>query len=217
MSTFEPSKRNKVRRVPERAAYDRDTIYAIVDAALICHVAFVDEGQPFVIPTLHARIGDTLLLHGSPGSRMLRQVQAGNEVCVSIALVDGLVAAKAVFHHSVNYRSAVLFGRGRKISGEEETRKALQAFSEKILPGRWQEARVPNPAELRVTGAAAIDITAASAKQRSGPAKDDLEDADLAVWSGVIPLHESAGPLQSDSTLPVSASVLALVQKKNGG
>ena len=207
MAQFERTNRNKVRRQPERARYDRESIYAIIDAAPICHVAFVVDGQPFTIPTLHARRGDTLLLHGSPGSRLMRYVQAGNEVCVSFAWVDGLVVAKSVFHHSLNYRSAVIFGRGRKIEGEEELLKVLEAFTEKILPGRWSEARLPTPAELRVTGAAAIEIQSASAKLRTGPPIDDPADADLRIWSGVIPLRPAAGSLDSPSQEDIPTSV----------
>ena len=212
MPIFEPTSRSKVRRLAERASYDSDEIYPILDASLVCHVAFVVEGQPFVIPTLHARIGDTILLHGSPGSRLIRHLQAGNEVSISVALVDGLVAAKSVFHHSINYRSAVVFGRGRKIEGQEELLKGLEAFVEKILPGRWSEARLPNSDELRTTGMAAVDIVSASAKSRSGPPVDDPADLDLPVWNGQIPLRQAAGPLLGDSALPVSPSVEALLK-----
>jgi hypothetical protein len=212
MPVYEPTPRSKVRRLAERASYDSAEIYPILDAALVCHVAFVVEGQPFVIPTLHARIGDTILLHGSPGSRLIRHLQAGNEVSISVALVDGLVAAKSAFHHSINYRSAVIFGRGRKVEGNAELLKGLEAFTEKILPGRWSEARTPNPEELRVTGMAAVDIVSASAKSRSGPPVDDPADLDLPVWNGVIPLHQAAGPLQSGSPLPASPSVEAFLK-----
>jgi len=213
MPIFDPSPRSKVRRLAERASYDSSVIYPIIDAALVCHVAFVADGQPFSIPTLHARMGDSLLLHGSAGSRLIRHLQAGNEVCVSFALVDGLVLAKSVFHHSVNYRSAVVFGRGRKIEGQEEVLQVLQAFTEKILPGRWDEVRPPNPQELRITGVAALEILSASAKDRSGPPGDDPEDAELPVWNGVIPLRPGAGALKSDSPLPVSPSVAAFLKR----
>ena len=215
MNEFERTDRNKVRRKPERACYDSETIYAIVDAAPICHVAFEVDGQPFTIPTLHARLGDTLLLHGSPGHRLIRHVQAGNEVSASFVLVDGLVVAKAVFHHSLNFRSAVIFGRGRKIEGEEELLKVLEAFTEKILPGRWRRARIPDSAELRITGIAAIEIQSASAKLRKGPPIDDGADADLKVWSGVIPLRPAASRPDSSSQEDIPASVQNYIQKLN--
>ena len=193
MSDFEVTPLNRVKRLPDRGHYDRDTIYPIVDAGLICHVAFVVDGRPFVIPTLHARDGDTLLLHGASTSRMLRQVALGGEVCVTITHVDGLVLAKSVFNHSVNYRSAVLFGRGRLVEDEAGKMAALAAFTEKILAGRWADARLPNPTEMKATAVIAVDIESASAKVRTGPPHDDAEDLDLPVWVGVLPLTQVSG------------------------
>jgi len=215
MTAFEPTPRNKVRRLPSRAAYDDKTIYAIIDAAPLCHVGFVSDGQPFVIPTQHARVGSTLYFHGSPGSRLMRAIESGQALCVSFALLDGLVAARSIFHHSVNYRSAVVFGSGRKVEGEEQILAALRAFAEHVLPGRWDEARPPSPAELRATTVAALEIESASAKQRSGPPGDDPADLELPVWSGVIPLRTAAGPLESDSDQPVPPSVQALLKQQS--
>jgi uncharacterized protein len=196
MPDFPRTSRNRVRRSPKRGHYDRQTIYAILDEALICHVAFVQPGdpspQPFAIPTLHARRGDELLLHGATTSRLMRHLACGEEICVAVTLVDGLVLAKTVFNHSVNYRSVVLFGKGYPIESRAEKLAALQAFTEKILPGRWQDARLPNAKELKATAVVALQIEEASAKVRSGPPKDEGEDAGFPTWAGVIPFAQIA-------------------------
>jgi len=188
MTDYPPTDRTRVRRLPDRGHYDRETIYAILDEALVCHVAFVEDGRPFVIPTLHARVGDALLLHGAPASRLLKHLAAGGEVSVAATIADGLVLAKSVFHHSVNYRSVVLFGHGAPVEGDAAKLAALEAFTEKLLPGRWSEARVPNAAELKATAVIRVAIEEASAKIRTGGPKDDPEDLALDVWAGVIPL-----------------------------
>ncbi len=188
MTEFEKTERSRVKRLPDRGHYDRETIYAILDEALICHVGFVQDGQPFVIPTLHARVDDALLLHGAATSRLLRHIAAGGEVSVAATLVDGLVLAKSVFHHSVNYRSVVLFGRGEIVAGDDAKLAALEAFTEKLAPGRWGAARLPNPAELKATAVVSIPIAEASAKVRTGGPKDDPEDLAREVWAGVIPI-----------------------------
>lgn len=193
MSDFDVTPLNRVKRLPDRGHYDRETIYPIVDAGLICHVAFVVDGRPFAIPTLHARDGDTLLLHGASTSRMLRHLAQGGEVCVTVTHVDGLVLAKSVFNHSINYRSAVLFGRGRLIEDEAGKMAALAAFTEKILPGRWADARLPNAVEMKATSVIAVEIESASAKIRTGPPHDDDEDLELPVWVGVLPITQSTG------------------------
>ena len=213
MPVYDPTPLSKVRRMPERASYDSAVIYPIIDAAWICHVAFVSDGQPVSIPILHARVGDTILLHGSAGSRLIRHLQADGEICASFALVDGLVLAKSIFHHSVNYRSAVVFGRGRKVEGEEELLQGMRAFTEKLLPGRWDEVRPPNHAELRTTGMAVVEISAASAKSRNGPPGDDPEDASLPVWNGVLPLRQAPGTPSSTSELPLPASLEDLLRR----
>jgi len=182
----------RVRRKAERGVYDRAVIDAILDEALYCHVGFVADGRPVVIPTLHARVGDRLYLHGSSASRMLRAAAAGGHVCVTATLIDGLVLAKSVFHHSVNYRSAVVMGVAAAVVDGDEKREALRAFTDHVAPGRWQEARQPTEAELLQTSVLSLPLDEASAKVREGPPGDDPEDADLDVWSGVVPLHLAA-------------------------
>jgi nitroimidazol reductase NimA-like FMN-containing flavoprotein (pyridoxamine 5'-phosphate oxidase superfamily) len=192
---------NRVRRLPARGQYDRATIDAIVDEALICHVAFVCDGQPFVIPTIHARLGDEIVLHGAPASRLLKHITAGNSVAIAVTLVDGLVLARSVFHSSMNYRSAVLFGHGRLIEDDAEKRAALKAVSEHLARGRWDDARQPTQAELDATTAVAIAIDSASAKVRTGPPGDDEADYALPIWAGVLPLQLQAQPPLADPRL----------------
>ena len=199
--TFPKTARNKVKRLPERGHYDTATIYPIVDVALICHVGFVLDGQPFVIPTLYARQGDTILLHGAKGSRLLRHIQSGGEVCITITLIDGIVLARSVFHHSINYRSVVLFGTGAVIADDQARLQALEAFTERLIPGRWQDARQPNALELKQTTIVAVPIASASAKLRSGPPGDEAEDLDLPVWAGILPLQQIAGTPLADPQL----------------
>ncbi len=201
MSDFERSEINRIRRVPERGKYDKKTIYRIVDDALICHVAFVQDGRPFVIPTLHARRDDEILLHGANTSRLIRHVAAGNELCLAMTHVDGIVLARSVFHHSINYRSAVLFGRGYLVKGDGKNVAALQQFTERLLPGRWMDARQPNKSELKATSVVAIPIESASAKIRSGPPVDDEEDYVLPVWAGILPVIQSYGVPMADDRL----------------
>jgi nitroimidazol reductase NimA-like FMN-containing flavoprotein (pyridoxamine 5'-phosphate oxidase superfamily) len=195
MSTgpFQKSRRNKLIRHPERGHYDRDMVYAILDEALLCHVGFLQDGLPFVIPTLHARDGDRLLLHGSSASRMIKHLGAGNAACVTVTLVDGLVMARSVFNHSVNYRSALVFGEGEAITEADEKLRALHCFMERQVPGRWADVRQPTDQELKATGVVAISLKTASAKVRVGPPKDEPEDVALPVWAGVLPMHHSMG------------------------
>lgn len=192
---------NKVRRMPERGVYDRDAIYAIVDAALICHVGFVQDGQPFVIPTIHARLGDEILLHGAKASRLLKHVQAGQPICVSVTLLDGLVLARSVFNSSMNYRSALLFGHGRTIEDRAEKLAGLAALTEHLLVGRWEEARQPTEKELQATTLVAISIDSASAKVRSGPPSDDEEDYGLPIWAGILPIRQQFLEPDADARL----------------
>ncbi|CAN5288009.1 MAG: pyridoxamine 5'-phosphate oxidase family protein [Acidimicrobiia bacterium] len=190
----EPSApRTTVRRLAERGVYDRAAIDAVLDEALICHVGFVVEGGPVVIPTIHARSGDLLYLHGSPASRMLRSMRAGDEVCVAVTLVDGLVMARAPFHSSMNYRSVVLFGEPRIVDDPDELWEAFTVLTEHVAPGRWADSRLPNQKEIRGTLVAAVPIDQASAKIRTGPPGDDEEDYDLPIWAGVVPLRLEAG------------------------
>jgi hypothetical protein len=179
--------------MPKRGHYDAETIYAVVDAALICHVAFVQEGQPVIIPTLHARDGDSILLHGASTSRMLQHIGAGHEVCICVTHTDALVLARSVFHHSVNYRSAVLFGRGQLVEDEAAKWVAVQRFTDKLLPGRWADARQPTPIEMKATAVVRVEIENASAKIRTGPPGDDEEDLALPVWSGLLPIETRMG------------------------
>jgi len=193
MTEYARMGRNTVRRHPERGAYDSATIDPLVDAALICHVGFVVEGQPFVIPTLHARDGDTILLHGAAGSRLLKHAATGAPLCITITHLDGLVLARSVFNHSINYRSAVLFGSGHVVDDPAEKLAALLRFTERLLPGRWDDAREPTAKEIRATGVVAVTIESASAKVRSGPPLDDEADRALPVWAGVLPLAARFG------------------------
>ena len=188
-----PTARTKVKRHPERGDYDRATIGAILDEALICHVGFVADGQPYVIPTIHARDGDVLYLHGSPGSRMLRTIKDGVDVCVTATLLDGLVLARAVYNHSMNYRSVVVLGRAREVENRDEKLRAMECVVEHVVPGRWSEARQPNEKELEATMILALPLDEASAKIRTGPPTDFDEDLDLPVWAGVIPLDLRRG------------------------
>jgi nitroimidazol reductase NimA-like FMN-containing flavoprotein (pyridoxamine 5'-phosphate oxidase superfamily) len=191
-----PSKRTTVRRHPERGAYDRATIDAILDEALICHLGFVLEGQPYVIPTIHARDGDVLYIHGSPGSRMLRNVKEGVDICVTATLLDGLVLARSVYNHSMNYRSAVVLGRAHEVTDREEKLHAMERIVEHVVPGRWNDARQPNQGELDATTILTISLEEASAKIRSGPPKDFDDDLALPIWAGVIPLELVPSPPQ---------------------
>ena len=190
MTEFAKTEKTSIKRLPKRGHYDRETIYRILDEALICHVGFAEAGQPFVIPTNFARIDDTIVLHGAKASRLLKHVEAGHPVCVEVTIVDGLVLARSVFHHSVNYRSAVVFGRGRLVTDVQEKLAALEAVTEHIVPGRWKEARLPNQKELNATSVVSIRIDEASAKVRLGPPVDEEEDYTLPVWAGVLPLQE---------------------------
>jgi len=191
----------RVRRHPERGAYERETIDAILDEARICHVGFVHEGRPFVIPTIHARSGDTLYVHGSPASRMLRTLSDGVDVCVTVTLLDGIVLARSVYNHSMNYRSAVVLGRARALAGEAEKLAALEAIVEHVVPGRWDDARRPTEKELNGTLVLALPLDEASAKIRTGPPTDFDDDLGLSVWAGVIPLALEASAPEPDPAL----------------
>jgi len=188
MKEFEVNARNRVNRYPKRGSYDCDTIYPILDEALICHVSFALDGQPFIIPTIHARQGDRILMHGLKGGRMLDYIEAGNPVAIAVTLLDGLVCARTAFNHSMNYRSAVIFGTGHVIEDPVEKLEALRCLTERVVPGRWEHIRAPNEKELKATSMVAIDIEQASAKVRQGPPGDDGADLEFPVWAGVVPL-----------------------------
>ena len=192
----------RVRRLHERARYDREAIDAVLDAGLVAHLGFVSEEQPFVIPTLHARVGDEVYVHGSAASRTLRALEGGIAACLTVTLLDGIVLARSVFEHSMNYRSVVVLGRAVPVDDPEEKLVALEAFTEKLLPGRWAEARPPTPKELRATSVLRLPLDEASAKIRDGgPDDGDTPDAELEVWAGHLPLVVQALPPVPDATL----------------
>lgn len=198
MDSFPVTERTQVRRLAKRGRYDRETVYSILDAGWICHVGFTVDGRPVVIPTAYGRDGGRLIIHGSAASRMLRTMAGGIEVCVTVTHVDGLVLARSAFHHSINYRSVMLFGRARLIEESEAKNDALRLFTEHLLPGRWAEVRTPNEKELKATTVLELPIEEASAKVRTGPPVDDEEDMSWPVWAGVIPLSIVKGAPEPD-------------------
>lgn len=193
--------RTKLRRLPARGHHDRETIDAILDEALVAHLGFVHDGQPVVVPTLHARRGDDVLVHGSAASRALRSLAAGAPACLTVTLIDGLVLARSAFHHSVNYRSVVLFGSARLLESKSEKAEALEAFTQRLVPGRWEHVRWPTPKELKATKVLALPIGEASAKVRTGGPVDDDDDYALDCWAGVVPLEVKSGAPQADPLL----------------
>lgn len=202
MPTDAPSERTQVHRLPERGIYNRDVIDAILDEALICHVGHIVDGHPRVIPTIHARVGDTLYIHGSNASRTLLAARSGAEVCVEVTLIDGLVLARSAFHHSINYRSVVMYGTARLVTDADEKFAAQKALVDHVVHGRSDEARMPNERELNQTTILAIGLDEASAKVRTAPPKDEPEDHGLTVWAGVVPVHLEPGTPDPDPELP---------------
>jgi hypothetical protein len=202
MSKFIPTERTKVRRLPDRGKYDAESVYGILDEAFICHVGFVVESQPYVIPTGFARVNDTLYIHGSAASRMLRTLADGVQVCVTVTLIDGIVMARSGFHSSMNYRSVVILGRAMPVEGRDEKLVALAAFSEQVMPGRWKDLRETTDAELKGTLVLSLPLKEVSAKVRTGPPKDDEDDYALPLWAGVVPLRLTAGNPIDDPRLP---------------
>jgi len=198
---YVPTARTRVVREPHRAVYDRDTAYSILDEGFICHVGFAVDGQPFVIPTGYGRCGDNLYIHGSAASRMLRNLDQGVPVCFTVTLLDGIVLARSIFNHSMNYRSVVVLGTASLVTDPVEKLEALRLLSEHILPGRWAESRQPNEKELKQTSVLRLPIQEFSAKVRQGPAIDDEEDYSFPTWAGVIPLKMIAGEPESDARL----------------
>ena len=197
------SDRATVRRLPERAAYDRKTIEEILDEALFCHVGFIAGERPFVIPTIHVRIGDALYFHGSVASRMLNTLRTSVDVCVTVTLLDGLVLARSAFHHSMNYRSVVVFGKAEEVAEREEKLRVLAALVEHVCRGRSADARPPNESELRQTRVLRLPLTEASAKIRTGPPKDDEGDLSMAVWAGVLPMRLTPGAPVANNELEI--------------
>jgi hypothetical protein len=208
-----PTSRSRVNRLPKRGDYSQKTIYAILDAGFLCHVGFVVDGQPYVIPTGYGRAGDTLYLHGSAASRMLRTLAEGIDVCVTATLLDGIVLARSAFHHSMNYRSVVILGKASAIEEEQEKTAALRVISEQIVRGRWDDVRKPTAQELKATAVLKLPIEEASAKIRIGPPLDDEEDYALNVWAGVLPLAMQAGEPMPDARLAPGAKVPKYLMK----
>ncbi len=203
-----PTARTTLRRLPARGRFDRATVEAILDEALVCHVGFLAaDGQPFVIPTIHARVGDRLYVHGSAASRMLETLAGGVPACLTVTLVDGLVLARSAFHHSINYRSVVVLGRAEAVTEEAEKWEALRAIVEHVAPGRWEDVREPNQKEMAGTLVLRLPVEEASAKVRTGPPIDDEEDYARTVWAGVLPLRLVPGEPVADPRLPPGVSL----------
>jgi len=196
-----------VHRLPKRGVYDRETVYRILDEGMVCHIGFVADGKPVVIPTGYGRKGDTLYIHGSPASRMLRTLSQGVDVCITITLVDGVVMARSAFHHSMNYRSVVIFGKAALLEDPAAKNEALRVLIEQIAPGRWAEIRQPSEKELLSTTVLAIPLQEVSAKVRTGPPLDDEDDYVLKVWAGVLPLELTPATPLPDSRLPKEIAV----------
>lgn len=217
MSTPEPTSptksRTRLQRMPSRGVYDRERIEAILDEGLVAHVGFAVEGQPFVIPTLHARVGSNVYFHGSSASRTVRTLAGGIRACLTVTLLDGLVLARSAVHHSVNYRSAVVFGEATAIEDLDERMAAIEAFTERLVPGRWSEVRAPTSKELRAIQVLALALDESSAKVRSGPPVDDEEDYALAAWAGVIPIETRAGAPQPDARLAAGTPMSAAARR----
>jgi nitroimidazol reductase NimA-like FMN-containing flavoprotein (pyridoxamine 5'-phosphate oxidase superfamily) len=202
-----PTPRTRVVREPQRAVYDREEVYRILDEAFLCHVGFSVDGQPFVIPTSYGRKDANLYIHGSAASRMLRQMKEGIPVCVTVTLLDGLVLARSVFNHSMNYRSVVVLGKATLVDDPKEKLEGLRALSEHILQGRWDDSRQPNEQELKATSLLRLPIEEFSAKVRTGPPLDDAEDMNFPTWAGVVPLEITAGAPINDPHLDPSRAV----------
>ena len=217
MTDFTPTERTQIHRLPKRGAYDRQAVYRILDEGLVCHIGFVAEGRPVVIPTGYGRKGDTLYVHGSTASRMFRALGKGAEVSVTVTLLDGLVLARSAFHHSMNYRSVVIFGRASVVEDPVLKVEALRVFTEHVAPGRWAEIRPPNEKELQATTVLALPLEEVSAKVRTGPPIDDEEDYALPVWAGVLPLNITTGKPLPDDRLPPAIQVPEYVLRYRRG
>jgi nitroimidazol reductase NimA-like FMN-containing flavoprotein (pyridoxamine 5'-phosphate oxidase superfamily) len=213
MNQFTPTARTQVKRLADRGKYDTETVYRILDEGFFCHVGFVVDGQPFVIPTGYARVGDDLYLHGSAASRMLRTLAGGVPVCVTVTLVDGLVLARSAFHHSMNYRSVVVLGRAVAVEDRDEKLRALTAFTESVIRGRWDTLRPVQDNELKQTSVLRVALSEVSAKVRTGPPKDDADDYALPIWAGVLPLRLTPGEPVPDPKLPAGVPLPENVKK----
>ena len=203
MNTYTPTQRTKVRRLSKRAVYDKAQVHAILDEGFLCHVGFTQDSQPFVIPTLYARSGETLYMHGSGASRMLKTLAQGVDVCLTVTLVYGYVLARSAFHHSMNYRSVTVLGRARLVAEQAEKMEALRVITDHVVPGRWDEVRGPNELEMKQTVVLALSLEEVAAKVRMGPPADDDEDYSLPIWAGVVPIHTQLGdPVGDGRVLP---------------
>ncbi len=212
MSEFTPTERTQVKRLPKRGKYERETVYSILDSGFVCHVGFNVDGQPYVIPTNYGRSGDTLYLHGSAASRMLRTLSEGVPVCVTVTHVDGIVLARSAFHHSVNYRSVVILGTARLVEDPAEKMEVLRIFTEHVMKGRWDDVRQPTEQELKGTTVLALPLEEVSAKVRTGGPIDDEADYALPVWAGVLPLETVPKPPQPDARLKADTPLPAYLK-----
>ncbi len=217
MTDFPILPKNKIKRKPDRGHYDKETIYQILDEGLICHVGLIQDNSPLVIPMNYARQGDTILLHGAPGSRLLQAIKNGAEACVTVTLVDDLVLARSVLHHSMNYRSVVFFGRGTLVEEYNQKKEAFKTIVDHIIPGRWDDARQPSDKEIKQTYVVAIPINEASAKIRGGPVVDEEEDYALPVWAGLLPLGLNPAEPVSDERLDKNIQLPAYIKNYTRG
>ncbi len=208
MNTYAPTPRTKVRRLAKRGVYDKAVVHSILDEGLLCHIGFAVEGQPYVIPTLYARVGEQLYVHGSAVSRMLKTLAEGVDICITVTLVDAYVLARSAFHHSMNYRSVVVLGRAQLVTDHAERLQALRAVTNHIVPGRWEQVREPNELEMRQTAVLRLPLEEVSAKVRVGPPNDDAEDYAIPVWAGIVPICTQVGrPLDDGRVRPDAASL----------
>ena len=204
---LQTTQRSKLKRIPTRGSQERELIYSILDEALIAHVGFINNEQPFVIPMAYGRKSDRLYLHGSPVSRLLKTLQKGVDVCLTVTILDGLVIARSLFHHSMNYRSVVLFGKAKSVEDESDKMSALKALTDQMIRGRWHEARIPNTKELKATNVLSFEIEEGSAKVRTGAPSDDMEDYSLPYWAGELPLKLTPGNPILDPKLSVGIAI----------
>jgi uncharacterized protein len=217
LTDFSRSPKNKIKRKPDRGHYDKETVHQILDEGLICHVGLIQDNSPIVIPMNYARQGDQILLHGAPGSRLLQSIKNGAEVCITVTLIDDLVLARSVLHHSMNYRSVVFFGRGTLVEEYNQKKEAFKTIVDHIIPGRWDDARQPSDKEIKQTYVVAVPINEASAKIRSGPVIDEEDDYALSVWAGLLPLGFNPAEPVSDEKLDKNIQVPDYVKNYNRG
>ena len=213
MESYNKNPRNTVKRAPKRGHYDKKTVYEILDASCVCQVAFVVDGQPFIIPVVYGRKADTIYLHGSVKSRLMKSLEQGIPVCINVTFTDGLVLARSAFHHSLNYRSVSVFGKAKAVAMEEKN-AAFKVIMDQMLKGRWEESRKPNEKELEITAVLAVEIEDAVAKIRTGPPVDDKKDLDLPIWAGVVPFRTLTEDAIKDEFTPQSMALPQSLQQK---